>query len=84
MTEAWQDMITSRGTDGMEPASYPNGAPITCRPDWRPAHGQAGTDFALLQREALDGFGQSGCDRASACRGRRPCTAEAIWRRDPA
>lgn len=57
MTEAWQDMITSRGTDGLELASYPSGAPIACRPDWRPAQGKPGTDFVVMQREALDGFG---------------------------
>ena len=56
MTEAWQDMIVSRGTDGLELASYPSGAPIACRPDWRPAQGKPGTDLAILQREALDGF----------------------------
>jgi predicted TIM-barrel fold metal-dependent hydrolase len=56
MTEAWQDMIVSRGTDGLELASYPSGTPIACRPDWRPAQGKPGTDFSMLQREALDGF----------------------------
>ena len=56
MTEAWQDMIVSRGTDGLELASYPSGTPIACRPDWRPAQGKPGTDFTILQREALDGF----------------------------
>ena len=57
MTEAWREMITSRGTDGLELASYPSGAPVTCRPDWRPVTGKPGTDLALLQHHALDGFG---------------------------
>ena len=57
MSQAWQEMITSRGTDGLELASYPPGAPLSCRPDWRPAAGKPGTDLALLQRHALDGFG---------------------------
>src|ERR1700710_2925144 len=56
MSQAWQDMITSRGTDGLELASYPPGAPLSCRPDWRPATGKPGTDLALLQRHALDAF----------------------------
>jgi uncharacterized protein len=55
MSEAWREMITSRGTDGLDLASYPLNAPLTCRPDWRP-RGKPGSDLALLQREALDGF----------------------------
>ena len=57
MSRAWREMITTRGTDGLELASFPAGAPITCRPDWRPSNGNPGTDLALLQREVLDGFG---------------------------
>lgn len=56
MSEAWREMITSRGTDGLELASYPSGAPLSCRPDWRPAQGAPGTDLGLL-RGALDAFG---------------------------
>ena len=57
MSRAWQEMIISRGTDGLELASYPPGAPLSCRPDWRPAAGKPGTDLDLLRRHALDGFG---------------------------
>ena len=57
MTEAWREMIVSRGTDGLELASYPMDAPVTCRPDWRPSGGKPGTDLGLLQQHALDGFG---------------------------
>jgi predicted TIM-barrel fold metal-dependent hydrolase len=57
MSQAWQEMITSRGTDGLELASYPPGAPLSCRPDWRPLTGKPGTDLAILQRQALDAFG---------------------------
>jgi predicted TIM-barrel fold metal-dependent hydrolase len=56
MSEAWQEMITSRGTDGLDLAFYPNNAPLTCRPDWRPASGKPATDLGTLQR-ALDAFG---------------------------
>jgi len=52
MSLAWREMITTRGTDGLELASYPANAPITRRPDWRD-----GTGLAHLQRHALDGFG---------------------------
>jgi uncharacterized protein len=57
MSEAWREMITSRGTDGLELASYPSGAPLSCRPDWRPSGGKPGTDLGMLQSAALDGFG---------------------------
>jgi predicted TIM-barrel fold metal-dependent hydrolase len=57
MSQAWREMIVTRGTDGLELASYPVGAPIVCRPDWRPANGKPGTDLAMLQRVVLDGFG---------------------------
>jgi hypothetical protein len=56
MSTAWRELITSRGTDGQDLASYPTGAPIACRPDWRPAGGKPGTDIAILQR-GLDAFG---------------------------
>ena len=54
MTEAWREMIVSRGTDGLELASYPGGAPITCRPDWRPIGG-----LAAVRQHALEAFGTS-------------------------
>jgi predicted TIM-barrel fold metal-dependent hydrolase len=58
MSEAWREMITSRGTDGLELASYPASAPISCRPDWRPeGGGKPGTDLRTLQTQALDAFG---------------------------
>ncbi len=57
MDEAWREMIVSRGTDGLELASYPSGAPISCRPDWRTPGKLPGSDLAMLQRAALDGFG---------------------------
>jgi predicted TIM-barrel fold metal-dependent hydrolase len=56
MSQAWREMIVTRGTDGLELASYPAAAPIACRPDWLPANGKPGTDLALLRREILDGF----------------------------
>jgi uncharacterized protein len=56
LSQAWREMIVTRGTDGLELASYPAGAPISCRPDWRPANGKPGTDLALLRRELLDRF----------------------------
>ena len=56
MSAAWREMIVTRGTDGLELASYPAGAPFSCRPDWRPANGKPGSDLSLLRRELLDRF----------------------------
>lgn len=57
--EYWREMITMRGLDrdDLSIGAYPPGAPLTCRPDWRPAKGAPGTDFDLLRAQALDGFG---------------------------
>ena len=57
MSDYWKDAFVRRGMDGFDLASYPPGAPISCRPDWRPAKGKPGTDAVRLRREALDGFG---------------------------
>jgi predicted TIM-barrel fold metal-dependent hydrolase len=57
MEAYWQDAFVSRGADGFDLASYPPGAPIACRPDWRPPSGKPGTEVARLQSEALDAFG---------------------------
>jgi predicted TIM-barrel fold metal-dependent hydrolase len=56
MSRAWRELIVSRGVDGLELASDPAGAPIACRPDWRPGAGKPGTDLGILQG-ALDLFG---------------------------
>ena len=57
MEPYWQDQFVSRAIDGLELASYPPGAPISCRPDWRPAKGKPGSDLGMMQAQALDAFG---------------------------
>jgi predicted TIM-barrel fold metal-dependent hydrolase len=57
MNDFWRDSFVRRGMDGFDLASYPPGAPLSCRPDWRPASGKPGTDIAQLRAQALDGFG---------------------------
>lgn len=54
----WREIVLMRGLDrdSFETHNYPAGAPLSGRPDWRPAGGRPGADFALLQRQALDGF----------------------------
>ncbi len=57
MDEYWRDQFVSRVIDGLELASYPPNAPLSCRPDWRPAKGKPGIDIAMLRSQALDAFG---------------------------
>lgn len=52
-----------RGVERLELSSYPPNARLTARPDWRPAHGRAGSNLALLRAHALDHFGL----RAAIC-----------------
>lgn len=59
MSEAWREMIITRGTDGLDLASYPPNAPLACRPDWRRKGEKPGASLELLRSEALDGFGAS-------------------------
>lgn len=58
-SEFWREMITLRGIDrlALNLTSYPSNAPASVRPDWRPPKGRPGSDFAQLQRQALDDFG---------------------------
>ena len=57
MDAHWADAFVQRGMDGFDMASYPPGAPITCRPDWRLEKAKPGTSLAQLQAQALDAFG---------------------------
>ncbi len=55
----WREHVVLRGLDrdNLETGAYPAGAPLSCRPDWRPARGMPGTDPARAIADALDGFG---------------------------
>ena len=55
----WRDAILTRGIDrlNLDLSSYPPGAPLSARADWRPAKGLPGGDLDQFRREALDGFG---------------------------
>jgi hypothetical protein len=57
MNEFWQESFVARGLDGFDMMSYPLGAPITCRPDWRAKGQRPGASLANMQRDALDAFG---------------------------
>ena len=45
MDEYWREAVDSRGLDreNYDLTSYPPAAPISCRPDWRPASGLPGS-----------------------------------------
>ncbi|HWA81642.1 MAG TPA: amidohydrolase family protein [Acetobacteraceae bacterium] len=53
LDDHWREVMVSRGIDGLGLASYPPGAALSARPDWRGADGRPGGDLDLLRREAL-------------------------------
>jgi len=53
----WGNAVVQRGLHDLEPTSYPLRAPLTARPDWRPASGKPGGDVVTVLDQALDGFG---------------------------
>lgn len=57
MEPFWQEAFPLRGLDGFEMMSYPPGAPLTARADWKPPGKRAATDLASLRGQALDAFG---------------------------
>ncbi len=59
MTDYWQEQFLSREIDGMEMASYPPNAPISCRPDWRQAGIRPASSLETVRKQALDGLGLS-------------------------
>lgn len=59
LDDHWRSEITARGIDRLDLSLWPRNAPITARPDWRPAQGPAGASVMLAQRHALDAFGSA-------------------------
>ena len=57
MSEDWQHSFVDRGLDGFDMMSYPLGAPITCRPDWRVPGERPGGSLGKMREHALDRFG---------------------------
>ncbi|MSO75366.1 MAG: amidohydrolase [Alphaproteobacteria bacterium] len=59
LDDYWREHVVMRGLDhdNLNTSNYPPGAPISGRPDWRPAKGDPGSDLGLLRKQALDGFG---------------------------
>ncbi len=59
LDDHWKEQVTTRGIDGLDLQSYLPSMPISGRPDWRRGTDKPGSDFAMLQSQALDGFGSS-------------------------
>jgi predicted TIM-barrel fold metal-dependent hydrolase len=59
LDEYWREQVIDRGIDTLESIAYPPNAPISARPDWRDAKGEAGIDIAQMQTHALDRWGTS-------------------------
>ena len=59
LDEYWLQHVQMRGLDrdNYNASAFPPNAPINARPDWKPAKGNAGTDFETLRAQALDAFG---------------------------
>ncbi|MFT8247225.1 amidohydrolase family protein [Roseomonas sp. BN140053] len=54
LDEFWRDTVEERGLESLESASYPPGAPITARPDWRGPRGAAAATVEQLREQVLD------------------------------
>lgn len=59
LDDHWRDMAVQRGLHELDSIAYPNNAPLTSRPDWRPAKGKAAGDLDALRTQALTPFGTS-------------------------
>ncbi len=57
MNDFWRESFIDRGLDGFDMMSYPLGAPITCRPDWRVPGQRPGGSLEKMREHALDRFG---------------------------
>ena len=54
LDDHWKEQVTTRGIDGLDLQSYLPSMPISGRPDWRRGTEKPGSDFAMLQKQALD------------------------------
>jgi uncharacterized protein len=57
LDDHWRETVEARGIASLESISYPKNAPLTARPDWRDASGQAATDVGAARAQLLDHFG---------------------------
>ncbi|QDF38810.1 amidohydrolase family protein [Bradyrhizobium symbiodeficiens] len=55
--EHWQEQVTVRGIDGLNPTSYPPEMRVNCRSDWRGRDRIPVSKVEQLSSQALDGLG---------------------------
>ena len=56
LSDHWADTVVQRGLTELNTASYPDNAPLTARPEWRPAGARPASSLELVRRELLDRF----------------------------
>jgi predicted TIM-barrel fold metal-dependent hydrolase len=56
MEDYWQDQVTTRGLQRLDPAGYRPSLPLVARPDWRDGNGRAALKLEKLQEQLLDPF----------------------------
>lgn len=59
LDDYWREMVAVRALDrlNLSLTSYPQNAPLSCRPDWKPAGaGKPGSSLAAMQQHVLDPF----------------------------
>jgi predicted TIM-barrel fold metal-dependent hydrolase len=59
LDDYWREIVALRALDrlNLSLTSYPQNAPINCRPDWRPRAGPPGGSLADLRKHVLEPFG---------------------------
>jgi predicted TIM-barrel fold metal-dependent hydrolase len=59
LDEYWREMVSVRALDrlNLSLTSYPQNAPLSCRPDWLPGDGtKAGASLAMMQDHVIDRY----------------------------
>jgi predicted TIM-barrel fold metal-dependent hydrolase len=59
LSDHWRDMVVQRGMHELDSIGYPAAAPLSARPDWRPAKGKPASDLDAVRAQALAPFGTS-------------------------
>src|SRR5260370_41007267 len=63
LTDHWRDYVAQTGLHELVSVSYPLGAPITARQDWRPRRGKPASTLDQLRPDLLDRRDPKGANR---------------------